>query len=351
MNNILFMHPAVHSIEDMFKYLYISDSRLAENLIWNQTNPDIVFVAEVIFTIPEYFNQFKKLYGKSNNKIYVLHGGESVYPDLNIFDYGLVYCTYLSEFDRVIKTPEQSFFLHKNEGFINKYDYKTALQSLHDRKFCNFIYSNPFSHPNRDAFFHELCRYKKVSSLGEHFNNTKTVPSRSHANWFQESITLKSKYKFSIAFENERYYGYTTEKILSSFQAHTVPIYWGNPNINDYYNRDAFINCHNYNGFDEVIERIKEIDNNDELWASIVSQPWQTEEQRERTKKDVKTYNSFFSDLFMADDLSKFVRRPMGTFTDLYYKWFFRAFQNNYLEKAKTKIARVFKETTYMREV
>lgn len=340
MNKVLFLHPTVHNIDEMLKYLCIANPRIKENVIWEKNNPDIVFVSEVIFTIPKYFTLFKKLYNSHDGRIYIFHGGESVYPDLNIFDYSLGYCTYLMEFDRVIKIPEQIFFFHENRSFINNFDEESALQSLKGRDFCNFIYSNPFAHPNRDKFFYELGKYKKVSSLGSHLNNTKNLHGRNHTNWLEDSINLKSKYKFSIAFENEVFSGYTTEKLLSSFKAHTVPIYWGNPKINDYYNSRAFINCHDYSKFDEVVDKIKEIDNNDDLWAAIVSQPWQTQEQKERTHVDEKKYNNFIYGLLLANDLSEYFRRPIGTWTELYNKWFFRSYKKSRIDRAIGRIKR-----------
>lgn len=38
--------------------------------------------------------------------------------------------------------------------------------------FCNFIYANRKSHPNRDAIFHKLSSVRFVNSLGPHLNNT-----------------------------------------------------------------------------------------------------------------------------------------------------------------------------------
>jgi hypothetical protein len=45
----------------------------------------------------------------------------------------------------------------------------------------------------------------------------------------------------------------------------TIPIYWGNPLASLDFNPKAFINCHDYKSFDEVIELVKEIDSNETL--------------------------------------------------------------------------------------
>ena len=48
-------------------------------------------------------------------------------------------------------------------------------------------------------------------------------------------------YRYSIAIENSQVPHYWTEKIADCFLAGTVPIYWGCPNIEDYFPSDAMI--------------------------------------------------------------------------------------------------------------
>lgn len=54
----------------------------------------------------------------------------------------------------------------------------------------------------------------------------------------------------------------------------TIPIYWGNPLASLDFNPKAFINCHDYSSFDEVIELVKEIDRNDTLYKEYLNQPY-----------------------------------------------------------------------------
>lgn len=337
MNKILFLHPNIQDIDGMLNYLGINDLDVKRNLEWSAKDPDIVIASETIYSHPKYFSEFKKLYNH-RDRIFIFHGGESAYPDLNIFDYALGYCTYLKEFDRIVKIPEQLFFLHEDELKDNKYDYDLALNDVQNKKFCSFIYSNSKAHPNRDKFFYALNEYKKVSSLGGHLNNTDTVSGRDKGSWLEDSIKIKNEYKFSIAFENELYYGYTTEKLLTSFKAHTLPIYWGNPKVCDFYNSKAFINCHDYDSFEDVINKIKEIDANDELWAEFVSQPWQTNEQKIKSKEIMNVYTDFWYKILMAENLSDYMRRPYGTWTSMYYKWFFRVYADSFIKKVWRKI-------------
>ena len=48
-------------------------------------------------------------------------------------------------------------------------------------------------------------------------------------------------FRYSVAIENSRHDHYWTEKIADCFLAGTVPIYWGAPNINNYFPAEAMI--------------------------------------------------------------------------------------------------------------
>ena len=55
-----------------------------------------------------------------------------------------------------------------------------------------------------------------------------------------KSEALKD-YRFSITIENASYRHYFTEKITDCFVNGTIPVYWGCPNIGDYFNTDGII--------------------------------------------------------------------------------------------------------------
>jgi hypothetical protein len=52
-----------------------------------------------------------------------------------------------------------------------------------------------------------------------------------------------SPYKFTIAFENYVYPGYQTEKLYDAMRCNTLPIYCGDPNIGDIFNTKSFVNA------------------------------------------------------------------------------------------------------------
>ncbi|MCM1500557.1 MAG: glycosyltransferase family 10 [Clostridium sp.] len=191
--------------------------------------------------------------------------GENLQPDFNICDYAIGF-GYLDFEDRYRRIPLYYFYALDYERAINKHKISEQEINLREKKFCNFIYSNEDARPEREQFFHLLNQYRQVDSGGKILNN---IGGGTIKNKFE----FQKKYKFSIAFENSSTSGYTTEKILQAFAAGTIPIYWGNPHIERDFNQKAFINCHAFDSFERVIEKVKEIDQNDELYREYLRQP------------------------------------------------------------------------------
>jgi hypothetical protein len=60
-------------------------------------------------------------------------------------------------------------------------------------------------------------------------------------------------YKFTLCFENTKgCRGYITEKIFDCFEAGTVPIYYGAPNVEDYIPKDCFIDFRDFKDYEEL---------------------------------------------------------------------------------------------------
>ena len=195
--------------------------------------------------------------------------GENIQPDFNICDYAIGF-SYMSYEDRYVRVPLYYFYENDYQRALKKYliDDKELEKK---QKFCNYIYSNNNADRKREEFFWLLSQYKKVDSGGRHLNNI--------GGSVNDKYLFQKDFKFSIAFENSSTSGYTTEKILQAFAAETVPIYWGNPNVGRDFNEKAFINCHNYNSFEDVVGEIKKIDQDYELFRRYLKEPIGTYEQ------------------------------------------------------------------------
>lgn len=134
-------------------------------------------------------------------------------------------------------------------------------------RFCNFIYGNRHAQ-KREAFFEKLNQYKKVDSAGTRLNNVgyRVTPP--------EKLNFIKQYKFTFAFENTSYPGYTTEKIVQPMLVNSLPIYWGNPSIDRDFNSQSFLNYYDFESEEELIERIIELDKNDNLYLEYLKQPY-----------------------------------------------------------------------------
>ena len=72
--------------------------------------------------------------------------------------------------------------------------------------------------------------------------------------------------------ENSEGDGYNSEKLLNSFQAGTIPIYYGDYMIDEFINPKTYILIKGEKDIHKKIEYIKEIDNNDELYKNILKE-------------------------------------------------------------------------------
>jgi hypothetical protein len=74
------------------------------------------------------------------------------------------------------------------------------------------------------------------------------------------------KSKFHIAIENCSEKSYFTEKIIDCFITRTIPIYWGCPNIGDFFNKNGILLINDFKNINEIIDYISNINYNDYLY-------------------------------------------------------------------------------------
>jgi alpha(1,3/1,4) fucosyltransferase len=194
--------------------------------------------------------------------IRILYTGENKRPSFDECDYAFSF-DYLDD-KRNFRLP--LYLIACDVSLLTKPN--PAPETLVKSKFCNMVVSNPLG-KERTAFFHKLSAYRKVDSGGKYLNNIGGPVA--------DKMQFMKDYKFTLAFENSVYPGYTTEKLVQAMLAHTVAIYWGNPLVNRDFNTKSFINCYDYRNFDEVVARIIEVDNNTELYEEYLRQPYFTD--------------------------------------------------------------------------
>lgn len=330
---IYMVHPNIHDEKGLYAFLQLDHAgELAYEFIWDADAPQFLVATDLIYTDPAMRKKFDQMY--HNGVVTIFIATECVAPDFNLFDYAVCFDDSLGN-GRVAGHVHRKLFrpfISKRENDFSC-DPALAEDALRNKEgFCNFIYSNANGHKNRERMFEELNAYKKVDSLGIFLNNTGYSEgcNPNIVGRVRNSVALKSKYKFTIAFENATHRGYTSEKLYTSLEAHSIPIYWGNPEIGKIVNEKAIINCHQYENFDQVVERVKEIDSDDGMWREMACEPWLTKEQEIEERKQEEKYCRFLEEIFLHGRktgahalLNGGTKRGSGTFTDMYRDFFF----------------------------
>ena len=206
------------------------------------------------------------------DKIKIFYTGENFFPDFNTCDYAIGF-EWLTLGDRYLRMP--NYYVapepHHEKALSKIENRKTHLLSpevLHQlahRDFCSFVVSNANGNPIRKQLFDHLSKYKKVDSGGRWMNNV--------GGPVKDKIAFESGHKFAITCENSSHPGYSTEKIIETFAANVIPIYWGDPDICKIFNSKAFINVLDFPSLDAVVERVQELDSDENAYISMLKEP------------------------------------------------------------------------------
>lgn len=205
---------------------------------------------------------------KYTNCIKICFLGENLAPDFNLCDYAIAQ-EKLSFGDRYFWRPTGI----ELSTYPELYNRDKRLERNEERNhFCSFVYSNGDADPFREQLFQAVNRYKPVLCGGKLHHNI-DIPHISGNDFQADRIAHEKHFKFSIACENSSHPGYCTEKILISFIAGTIPIYWGDPCIKELYNDKAFINIADYPNLNDAVDAIKKVDSSPKLYEEMICQP------------------------------------------------------------------------------
>ena len=233
---------------NLLKYK-INDKNL--KYVKSNENPDILFYS--IFG-----NSHRDL--KASRKIF--YSGEP-FPKRHDADYNIT-------FDKTdinnIRIP--LWVMYTNDYLMQKRKYEIEVPIKN--KFCSFISGGEHKNNYRSTFISKLSKYKRVDCGGPFLNNLDfIVPKGINCSG---KIQHNNNYKFGIAFENEDYPGYVTEKICDLYKSNCIPIYWGTNKVIEDFNPSTFINANDFENFDKLIEYIIKVDNNIDLYNSYFKQ-------------------------------------------------------------------------------
>lgn len=233
-------------------------------------NPDIVFTDS-------------RNYNKVGSEIAVYFSGEPFF-NINNCDYALT--SFYVDDPRFLRLPLYLLYAYDlyKHGFTQSFDsiYIKNLSNILNQKdqFCAYISQGPGgANSPREAIVSTISKYKPITCAGRHLNNHPLIPGEPGAiTGSMNKIAFLKSYKFALAIENnncfDNYIGYTTEKIFEPMVANCVPIYWGNPLINRDFNEDSFLNLANFESLDHLLEKIIEIDSDQDLYIDYLMQPY-----------------------------------------------------------------------------
>lgn len=247
-------------INELSKYLRLEKAKNADE-------------ADVLIT--SCFGNEKAKYKDTNKKIIVL-GYEKDVAEMDYHKYSNVLYVTNFHFEKPCCkfTYLPLFYLYR--GFNLTKTLFERRKKPKKEKFCLSIISNN-AVTERNEILEKVMEYKKVDNFGNLLKNENDKLIERTC-WYDSRLFEKIKpYKFMIAFENGSIENYHTEKLLNAWLGNSIPIYWGDPNINKYFNSKAFINI-NELGVEKAIEKIKELDENEELYNEMFNEPLLTNE-------------------------------------------------------------------------
>jgi hypothetical protein len=281
-----------HYSDNIFLYLL----RQKYNVIIVDENPDILFYPlsheghlKYKNCIKIFFTEEPGFWDKSNYFEYYSTDGVDIngysmsrfYHAMN--DSDLVLSSYHIKNKSNIRFPYYLLYYYQMilDGRIPNFEYffNNRIiddEKLFDRNFCVFIHQNKNPNMYRIKFLEKLNKYKKVDVWN--------APSSDMGESYDKTEYVKNNYKFCFGMENNNgvmdYYGpkifykdkgYTTEKIIEPFCANSIPLYWGNEEINKEFNNKMFVNRHDFNSDEEMIDKIIEIDSNKNEYMSYLN--------------------------------------------------------------------------------
>lgn len=277
---------------------------------------------------------FCSLFGKKHLKykdaIKILLIGENIAPDFNLYDYAIGFYD-INFNDRYLK-----YNLLLEENMVRLISER---KNKINPKFCAFVYTKNKLNKMRKDIFDKISEYKKVDSAGKYLNNIgKTIGKEKI-----DKINFQKEYKFIIACENQSYPEYNTEKLLEAFASGGIPIYWGDPKINEIYNKEAFINCSDFKTLEDLKNKIIELDKDDNKYLEMLDKPIFNSNynfQAEQTK-----LSDFLENIFEQNYTSaKRVELKKGYYIYEHYKiYFLTAFIYDKFLKLKQFIRKILK--------
>ena len=220
------------------------------NLIFDDVNPTVVI-----------YSCFGSEFLKYKTATRVFYTGENIRPNFLECDFAMGF-DYDGYDGKNLRYPLYLGYAGEEDLLKRKVVDEIIVEK---RKFCNMIVSNHRA-KERIRFFKILNNMQSVDSGGAVLNNIGYKVA--------DKMAFIKDYRFTIAFENASYPGYTTEKIFEPMRVNSIPIYWGNKFIHQEFNPKSFINVHDFSSLEQAAEEVIKIDQDKVLYKQMLSQCW-----------------------------------------------------------------------------
>ncbi|WGK69016.1 glycosyltransferase family 10 [Candidatus Haliotispira prima] len=176
-------------------------------------------------------------FGKKH-KTYNCHklffSGENSQTDFTECDFGIS-SEYLSRSDHY-RMPFGIFWLFERyavDELFKEFNLSEVRKLIEGKQgACAIVVSNGGG-KERNDFLSKLQLRIPVVSGGRFQNNI--------GSFVEDKMTFISNYIFNLCFENSSTQGYLTEKIIDAIYAKTIPIYWGDPTVGEFFNLERML--------------------------------------------------------------------------------------------------------------
>lgn len=192
---------------------------------------------------------------------------------------------FLAQFDRVLSLrndvpANNHYYIHELNTWLMPLSYDDAIKEGNwpKSKIMSLVSSNLTDLPGHRQ------RFELVKMLQREFPNEIDFYGRG-INPIDSKLDALSSYKYSIAIENNSIPGYFTEKLTECFLTETLPLYFGCPNITNFFPSDAIVPI-DINDPASVIASIRAILKNDPYQNHVAA-------LREAKKEYLKRFHIF----------------------------------------------------------
>ena len=190
--------------------------------------------------------------------------------------------------NNIVNVPLFVPYIYCN-NYIENLENPLSINNIPKKDICVIVSNSGAA--DRNKFFDNLDNHFKIDYAGGYKNNVSRISASYNTKEFQDYV---SQYKFIISMDNSKDDTYITEKITHGFLSGNIPVYWGSDFINDYFNKDRFINVENMENdtINKAIDNIKFLLDNPNEYIKKVNSPTFINNKLSRTLdnivKDIK---------------------------------------------------------------